>query len=54
MATLYDILVAAGEATMSKSEFGRVMHDPDATEEEKTEALAQMAEAGGYEYLPED
>ena len=47
-----DMLNAAAAAdTMTKEEFGRIMHDDDATEEEKQEALRMMEEAGGYENL---
>ena len=52
--SLWDILVAAGEGAVSKTEFGRVMHDPFATEEEKQAALDKMADAGGYDNLPDD
>lgn len=50
--TLLDILMAS-QSAMSKGEFGRVMHDPESTEEEKAEALEKLAEAGGYENLPD-
>lgn len=52
--SLWDILVAAGEASLTKMSFGQIMHDPEASEEEKQDALAQMADAGGYDNLPED
>lgn len=50
--SLLDMLNAASSReSMTKDEFGRVMHDPNATEEEKAEALRMMEEAGGYENL---
>ena len=50
--SLLDVLNAgAARQCMTKDEFGRVMHDPDATEEEKAEALRMLEEAGGYENL---
>lgn len=50
--SLLDYLNAnATKASMTKDEFGKVMHNPDATEEEKAEALRMMEEAGGYENL---
>ena len=41
----------ASKTILTKDEFGRIMHDPNATEEEKAEALRMMQEAGGYENL---
>ena len=52
--SLWDLLVAAGEADMTRGEFGKIMHDPNATYDEKQEALDKMADAGGYDCLPED
>jgi len=50
--SLLDMLTAAAsKQTMTKQEFGRVMHDPHATEEEKQEALKMLQEADGYENL---
>ena len=37
--------------TMTKAEFGRIMHDDNATEKDKQEALRIMEAAGGYENL---
>lgn len=52
--SLLDYLNAnAAKASMTKDEFGKIMHNPDATEEEKAEALRMMEEAGGYENLGE-
>jgi hypothetical protein len=36
---------------ITKEEFGRIMHDPNATEDEIKEALKQLEEADGYENL---
>ena len=50
--SLLDMLtMAAARQTITKKEFGHIMHDPDATEEEKQEALRMMREADGYENL---
>lgn len=50
--SLFDMLTkAASRKTLTKSEFGCIMHDPDATEEEIQEALKMLQEADGYENL---
>lgn len=50
--SLLDMLnQAAAKKTITKEEFGRIMHDPDATDEEIAEALRLMQEADGYENL---
>ena len=50
--SLLDMLTAAAaKQTITKSEFGRIMHDPDATETDKNEALKMLQEADGYENL---
>lgn len=54
--TLYDLVTRAGKArdhvmNLTKKEFGRIMHDPDATDAEVQEALKQLEEADGYENL---
>lgn len=50
--SLLDMLTAAASRkTLTKQEFGRIMHDPDATEAEKDEALKMLKEADGYENL---
>lgn len=50
--SLLDMLNAeAARKSMTKDEFGRIMHDPNATEEEKAEALRMLEEADGYENL---
>ena len=47
-----DMLNAAAAAdTLTKKEFGRIMHDPNATEQDKQRALKEMEQAGGYENL---
>ena len=50
--SLLDMLTWAAERPeLTKAEFGRIMHDPDATETERKEAVHMMQEAGGYENL---
>lgn len=50
--SLLDMLnAAASKSTMTKDEFGRIMHDPEASEEDKQAALRMLEEAGGYENL---
>lgn len=50
--SLLDMLTAAAaKSTMTKEEFGRIMHDPNASEEDREEALKMLAEADGYENL---
>lgn len=50
--SLLDMLTAAAaKQTITKKEFGRIMHDPNATECEKQEALKMLQEADGYENL---
>lgn len=50
--SLLDMLTAAAaKNTISKNEFGRIMHDPNASEAEKQEALKMLQEADGYENL---
>ena len=41
----------AARQTMTKEEFGRVMHDPNSTEEDINAALKCLEEADGYENL---
>lgn len=52
--TLYDLIVAAGAALPTKQEFGDKMHDENLSEEEKQDILEMVADAGGYDNLPED
>lgn len=50
--SLLDMLTqAAAQNTLTKEEFGRIMHDPNATEAEIQEALKLLQEADGYENL---
>lgn len=50
--SLLDMLnAAAAKQTLTKQEFGRIMHDPNATEGEIEEALKMLKEADGYENL---
>ena len=50
--SLLDYLQAqASKQTLTKSEFGRIMHDPDSTEDEIQEALKMLQEVDGYENL---
>ncbi len=50
--SLLDMLTAAAaRQTITKQEFGRIMHDPDASEADKQEALKMLKEADVYENL---
>lgn len=50
--SLLDMLTeAAAKNTLTKTEFGRIMHDPDATDDDIQEALQMLEEADGYENL---
>lgn len=50
--SLLDMLnAAAARSTLTKQEFGRIMHDPNSTEDEIEEALKMLQEADGYENL---
>lgn len=51
MSLLDCLQAAAASKTLTKREFGRIMHDPDASEEEIQEALKMLHEADGYENL---
>lgn len=48
--SMFDWLVEHVDS-VTKQEFGRIMHDPDATDEEIADALRDLEEAGGYEGL---
>ena len=53
--SLYNwLMFVAKPDTISKKRFGEIMHDPEATEEQRQEAMRQYEEAGGYENLPND
>lgn len=45
------LVMKSAQQTLKKEEFGKVMHDPNSTEEEIAEALKILNEAGGYENL---
>lgn len=50
--SLLDFLTAAAaKKTLTKSEFGRIMHDLNSTDEDIQEALKILEEADGYENL---
>ena len=50
--SLLDMLnAAASQQVLTKQEFGRIMHDPEATQEEIAEALKMLQDADGYENL---
>lgn len=50
--SLLDMLTQAAAAkALTKAEFGRIMHDPTATEGEKNEAIKMLQGAEGYENL---
>ena len=53
MSLLDCLQAAAAQKTLSKSEFGRIMHDPDASDEQIADALRQLEDACGYENLPD-
>ena len=42
---------AASKQTLTKEEFGRIMHDPTSSEADIQEALKMLNEADGYENL---
>lgn len=54
MASLLDVLNNAAKKTITKEEFGHIMHDDDSTEEEKKEALKALENLGGYDCLPDE
>ena len=49
--SLLDFALGAMEHKITKEEFGRIMHDPDATQEEIDQALEALKECDGYENL---
>lgn len=54
--SLYDLVMRnqapAGFADqITKQDFGRIMHDPEATDEQIEHALQMLQTAGGYENL---
>lgn len=50
---LLDFMKAMAYQRLTKSRFGEVMHGSAYSEEEKEDALKEMAAAGGYESLDE-
>lgn len=48
---LLDFMKAMAVGYLTKSRFGEIMHGGGYSEEEKAEALKEMAAAGGYENL---
>lgn len=48
---MLEFLMRASSSLPTKSEFGRLMHDEETTEEEKQRILKQVEEAGGYDNL---
>lgn len=55
--SLYDLVIKHGTRTqggpdsITKKEFGRIMHDPTASDDEIQHALELLETAGGYENL---
>ena len=43
----------AAKKSITKTRFGEIMHDPEATEAEKKKAMRALEEAEGYENLPD-
>lgn len=55
MASLLDVLnKVASRKTVSRKEFGKIMHDENITDEKKFEILKEVEDFGGYENLPID
>lgn len=44
----------ASAKALTKSRFGEIMHDPNASDDEIQEALEMLEDAGGYENLADD
>jgi hypothetical protein len=51
--SLYDFMTNGGKKKITKADFGRIMHDPDSTQDEIDEALAFLDDCDGYENLPD-
>lgn len=55
MASLLDVLnKIATRKTVTRKEFGEIMHDDKLTDEQKFETLKEVEDLGGYENLPTD
>jgi hypothetical protein len=48
-----DFMVNNEKKKITKEDFGRIMHDPNSTQEEIDEALAFLQDCDGYENLPD-
>ena len=48
---MLEFLMRAAADLPTKSEFGRMMHDDETSEEEKERILKSVEEAGGYNNL---
>ena len=48
---MLEFLMATSIKTPTKSEFGRLMHDDEVSEEEKQRILKSVEAAGGYDNL---
>lgn len=54
--SLYDLVMrnqapAGSPDRITKQDFGRIMHDPEATDDQIEQALQMLQTAGGYENL---
>lgn len=50
---MLEFIMRATAAVPTKSDFGRMMHDDETSEEEKQRILKSVEEAGGYDNLDE-
>ena len=50
---MLEFIMRATANVPTKSEFGRLMHDDETSEEEKQRILKSVEEAGGYDNLDE-
>ena len=48
---MLEFIMRAANVAPTKSEFGRLMHDDETSEEEKQRILKSVEEAGGYDNL---
>jgi hypothetical protein len=46
-------MVSNEKKKITKEDFGRIMHDPNSTQDEIDEALAFLEDCDGYENLPD-